>query len=316
MANTSKKKAKTNRISERQKELNREYKKQVKRINQFISRAKKRGYLFIDQIPVQKKNRRTGVVEAVVKEGLSFWKLPATPKKITEASIRKLKSITADYLYKRSIYTDPEFDKTITGTEGRKLERKRASQKAAETRKQKRLRTYTDNYTIDAQPVQPDDPTDDFDPDAYYEELEREHKHRYRTEYQEPPAGNVFDYIFDDIRDMLISLMPSDDKYTKAGKLWPVDDKRLRWSNALVFAFLQIQEEEAGEGNLYDYSVYLDLKKSRLSELVTSARADSREEGLKANCQAIAQILNRGKPLGDYMEDAINKYIQGEIDAF
>lgn len=316
MASNPKNNAKRTVLSEKQQALNDEYKRQVKRIKQFIKRAGDRGYLFLDQIPTQKKNRMTGEVEAVVKEGLQFWQLPAVPKKITEASIRKLKAINADYLYKRAIYTDPEFDKIVIGTEGRKIERKRSAQKSADTRKKNKAKTYTNGVAIDDQPTDQSIEGEEFDSDAYYRQLEKENRHRFRTEYQEPPSGNVFDHIFDDVRDMLISIMPSDDRYTKAGKLWPVDEKRLSWSNALVILFLNIQDEVAGEGNLYEYSVYLSLNKEKLSKMVDDAKADSRDESLKANCMAIARLLNRGEPIGDFTEDTINKYIQGEIDAF
>ena len=59
--------------------------------------------------------------------------LPKEPKKITEASVRRIKKISSD-LYKKSYYVTEEGE-VISGEEGRKYERSRAAKKAAETRK-------------------------------------------------------------------------------------------------------------------------------------------------------------------------------------
>ena len=68
--------------------------------------------------------RRGYVIDAV---------LPKEPKKITEASVRRIKKISAD-LYKKSYYVTEEGE-VISGEEGRKYERSRSAKKAAETRK-------------------------------------------------------------------------------------------------------------------------------------------------------------------------------------
>lgn len=59
--------------------------------------------------------------------------LPEEPKKITEASVRRIKKISAN-LYKKSYYVTEEGE-VISGEEGRKYERSRSAKKAAETRK-------------------------------------------------------------------------------------------------------------------------------------------------------------------------------------
>ena len=59
--------------------------------------------------------------------------LPKEPKKITEASVRRIKKISSD-LYKKSYYVTEEGE-VISGEEGRKYERSRSAKKAAETRK-------------------------------------------------------------------------------------------------------------------------------------------------------------------------------------
>ena len=62
--------------------------------------------------------------------------LPKEPKKITEASVRRIKKISAN-LYKKSYYVTEEGE-VISGEEGRKYERSRSAKKAAETRKRKK----------------------------------------------------------------------------------------------------------------------------------------------------------------------------------
>lgn len=96
-------------ISPRQKALKESYRKQRKRISQFIKRAESRGYVF-------------------------NFELPKTPKRITEASIRKLQKITPKKLYQKSKAVDFNTGEILSGTEYRKRERKEAARKAAVTR--------------------------------------------------------------------------------------------------------------------------------------------------------------------------------------
>lgn len=88
------------------------YRKERKRILQFIRRAEKRGYQF-----------KTTVV-------------PEIPKRITKASVEKLKKITPETLYSKAVYGgEATGGEIVSAEQGRKLEKKRRAQKAAETRK-------------------------------------------------------------------------------------------------------------------------------------------------------------------------------------
>lgn len=90
-----------------------EYKKELRRIKQFIARASKRGFIwFNDPVPKQ-------------------------PKKITTKSVERLKRITPNTLYKKGKFVDEETGEILSGIKGRKLEKKRAAEKAIETRKAK-----------------------------------------------------------------------------------------------------------------------------------------------------------------------------------
>ena len=94
--------------------LEQAYKKELKRIKQFMRRAEKRGYRWY------------------------YYELPKKPKKITEKSVSRLKKITPDLLYKKGEYIDQDTGEILEGIKGRTIERKTASQKAAETRKKKK----------------------------------------------------------------------------------------------------------------------------------------------------------------------------------
>lgn len=88
------------------------YNKEIRRIKRFISRAEKRGYQFEE-----------GVV-------------PKKPKKITPASVRRLKKITPDYLYRKAVYGgEATAGEIVSGKRGRTEERKEAARKSAETKR-------------------------------------------------------------------------------------------------------------------------------------------------------------------------------------
>lgn len=93
------------------------YDKEVKRIKQFIRRAQKRGFEFRENI------------------------LPSKPpKRVTKSAINRLKKLTPDTLYKQAQYIDVYTGEILSGIKGRELERSRAAQKAAETRRERKSR--------------------------------------------------------------------------------------------------------------------------------------------------------------------------------
>lgn len=108
----------------------RAYSKQVKRIKQFISRAEKRGYQFSEDV------------------------LPQRPKRVTQASVRKLAKLTPEKLYQKAVYGGlASYGEIVPATEGAKLERSLRAKKAAETRK----------YKL-AEPTQESTNTPEFEP--------------------------------------------------------------------------------------------------------------------------------------------------------
>lgn len=106
--------------SQKQKNINSEYKKIRSKILKRFSSLEKRGYN----------------IELTI---------PKVPKKKTEASIRALEKFTIERLYKRSTYHGfASYGEEVTGEKGRQLERKQRAQKAKETRKQKKFKKKTE----------------------------------------------------------------------------------------------------------------------------------------------------------------------------
>lgn len=91
----------------------RAYAKEVKRIQNAVRRAEKRGYRFFESV------------------------VPQTPKRITQQAIQRLKEITPNKIYDKAQYLDENTGKVVSGIEGRKLERQESARKAQETRQRK-----------------------------------------------------------------------------------------------------------------------------------------------------------------------------------
>lgn len=94
-------------------DVQKEYRKERKRIQRQIRRMERRAY----DVPEL---------------------LPEIPKRITKASVNKLKKITTEYLYSKSRYIDVETGEILTGKEGRKQERKESAQRSAQTRRERK----------------------------------------------------------------------------------------------------------------------------------------------------------------------------------
>lgn len=82
-------------------ETEKQYRKQRRRIKQFVEAAEKRGYRFNAENPI-----------------------PTIPKSITPKDVERLNQIRPDTLYKSAIYLNPETGRYVTGEQGRIIERK------------------------------------------------------------------------------------------------------------------------------------------------------------------------------------------------
>lgn len=95
-----------------------EYDKQRKRIQSFLSRARKQGYIFDDNV------------------------LPQIPKKITKASVSRLEKLTPQELYKKAVYVSRETGEIETPEEHKKRVRREAKIKEKETKARKKKQDY------------------------------------------------------------------------------------------------------------------------------------------------------------------------------
>lgn len=91
-----------------------EYNKQRKRIQNFISRSKKQGYIFDENV------------------------IPDIPKRVTKASVARLAKLTPKELYKKAVYVSSETGEIETSEEHKKRIRKEAAEKAKETKARKK----------------------------------------------------------------------------------------------------------------------------------------------------------------------------------
>ena len=106
-----------------------EYNKQVRRIKNFIKRAEKRGYEFNEDI------------------------LPKTPKRITKQAIKRLENLKPKELYAKAEFLDTSTGEMLKGSKGRQLERKRASEKAKQTRQRNKSKKKKPKTTLKAEDV-------------------------------------------------------------------------------------------------------------------------------------------------------------------
>lgn len=109
----------TKRQRKKQSQTQQEYNKQRRRIQQFINRAEKRGYLFPDNI------------------------IPDRPKRVTKASVNRLAKLTPDKLYAKAEYVDVETGEILPGKAGRVQERSKTAKRAAQTRTKKKAAEIT-----------------------------------------------------------------------------------------------------------------------------------------------------------------------------
>lgn len=111
-------------------ETRKEYNKQRKRIQSFLSRARKQGYIFDENV------------------------LPQIPKKVTKASVSRLTKLTAKELYKKAVYVSRETGEIETPEEHKKRIRKEAKVKEKATKARKRQAQKKQDYPKPKQPKQ------------------------------------------------------------------------------------------------------------------------------------------------------------------
>lgn len=129
-----------------------QYNKELNRIKRFIKRAENRGYRFDSDV------------------------IPDRPKRVTKASVSKLKKLTPSVLYKKSTALS-ESGKVITGTQRRKEERTIATKKGAQTRRERLRKVERKNNKFESERRKQDEvETERLKSDEEYQRLFNEGK--------------------------------------------------------------------------------------------------------------------------------------------
>lgn len=108
------------------------YNKERRRIERQISRMEQRGYLVPENI------------------------LPSRPKKVTQASVRRLSKLNTQKLYEKSEYVNANTGEIVSGKYGRTLERQESARKGAEKRLGKKSKNVSRETLNEAQ-INPND---------------------------------------------------------------------------------------------------------------------------------------------------------------
>lgn len=99
-------KKKKTRPGTKKAEIERQYQKERKRLNQLARRLEKRGYIV---------NRSKFI--------------PTKPKRLTEKSVERLRKIKPENVYKKIQFVDPETGEIVSGVKGKKIEKNKRAEK-------------------------------------------------------------------------------------------------------------------------------------------------------------------------------------------
>lgn len=252
-----------------QQALEREVKKERKRAKQLVRRATKRGFSFPENI------------------------VPDLPKTITEATLRKYKRLTPEYLYSKAVYVSPE-GITYTGSQRRSQERSESSQKAAVTRQ----RYYEDRWKRDfeeqlaRQRELEAEKWLDYQLENDYNELWYDKPQETQQGYGQAPTTETR-YVLEKIRSMIADWEPRD--------VWSIDltEYKRKDRNLLSSTFEGIIAREGEEYVALRCQEYADVLVS-IAEQVLYDSGDSYKtrgvDGVNQQIQLFAQIIS-GRPL-------------------
>lgn len=104
-------KRKKTRPGTKKADIEKQYQKERKRLNQLARRLEKRGYI-VDRSKF----------------------IPTKPKRLTEKSVERLRKIKPENVYKKIQFVDPETGEIVSGVKGKKIEKNRRTEKRKKTR--------------------------------------------------------------------------------------------------------------------------------------------------------------------------------------
>ncbi len=249
--------------------VEKEYRKERKRVQSFIKRAEKRGYVFEN------------------------FTLPQKPKKITQASVNRLKKLTPKELYKKAQYIAPETGELVESRFGLKRAREVGIKKRQETLARK-LYQKVKSASLYGEMVYND--IDDYDDitdmiDTY-------------NEYEEPPTVDKWM----EIRDRLISDFPPT-FFVRAGRGVAYFVNGDTYRNELLSIWQSTHE--AYSGNIRALNKYVDEHEEQFSEALNMTRYVSDQQGLEAAVSELARWLNAGSALSSEQLEGLNDITYG-----
>lgn len=127
-------KRKKTRPGTKKAEIEKQYQKERKRLNQLARRLEKRGYI-VDRSKF----------------------IPTKPKRLTEKSVERLRKIKPENVYKKIQFVDPETGEIVSGVKGKKIEKNRRAEKR-KTREPEPERWDTEPQEPEEEPQEPEEP--------------------------------------------------------------------------------------------------------------------------------------------------------------
>ena len=259
----------------KQTQAQKEYRKEKQRINRFIKRAQARGFMFDESV------------------------LPPTPKRITKASVQKLKKLTAKELYKRATYFDRSTGSLVSGTQGRMYERSKAAQRSAITRKRNRdlqeprqvdheIEEYRERQREEQISAESGtnnlDDYEDVTPTAEFDDgLDLEWKAP-TTSAGTPPSVSVIDQIRSKIRELPYY------KWVRKGVQFPIEPHKTMLESLLDDRVTLAEDE----GYLDEFINYLNANEAKLIEALNIVIDDSDQTNMRNALSEAATILKAG----------------------
>ena len=261
------------RKKKKQTQAQKEYKKEQQRIKRFIRRAQERGYIFPDNV------------------------LPPTPKRITKASVQKLKKIRPEQLYAKAYYADYDTGEVISGTKRRKQERSQSAIRSSITRQRKRdeLEKSMLRHEMEAY----DEPI--------YKESELYSDEYYDTDFQapptsrkEPPDTSIVDKIHE-----AISRLPG---VQYEGKKTIFIDPYKDMLDSLLDDRIDVSEDI---GQLNEYIDYLTANESKIFEMLEPNDFPSTQAEVYNQLTNVANIIK-----GAVLSPAESKEFEGYLQFY
>lgn len=258
--------------SPKQRKIERQYQNQVRRINEFIKAKEALGYSFPSFV------------------------MPTKPKRITEASVRKLKQYNAQYFYKTGFYVSNEGE-AFEAWKAKTAERNIASiRRSGKQKKVSKEQEEIMNSIVNRQVIE--HPTNNID---YGEDVTDEMEYGEEVEID----------FWREVRDRIVAEFPETSgvwyraSHRKNGRVF-ISYNLSNKKNKL----LDIWDEALAEHGAKEVNAYAAEIMEQLTSYLDQISHDSKAEYLASHISALANLLSMGRALSqgelDDIEDLTN----------